>query len=311
MNSKEFLFSDWKFADPSVDYAFKRIFGTEKYKDATIRLLNSLIADRKIVDVSYPNTEIIGPTGSSRKSAIDVLCEDQDGAKFIVEMQNAEQSHFMERTVFYASKVISMLAEPGREYDYSIPPSYVIAFINFKLGRIEGCNVDEGQYFLHYVTREDSLKGKLPGSTEYFFLGIDDFDKNEDELETYPEKWLYLLKHSKSFSGIPVSYKADETFRTYFEACARAGFSKDEETRYTNAMMNEWDIANSKREACERAEAKGRAEGLAEGEAKGRTEGAAEKQSEIAKAMLQKNFPIDVIASVTGLSEKQVKDLQD
>ena len=126
-------------------------------------------------------------------------------------------------------------------------------------------------------------------------------------METYPEKWLYLLKHSKSFSGIPVSYKADETFRTYFEACARAGFSKDEETRYTNAMMNEWDIANSKREACERAEAKGRAEGLAEGEAKGKTEG----KIEIAKAMLHEGLAVEIICKVTGLSEKQVKDLQD
>ncbi len=298
----DFNFSDWKFADPTVDYAFKRIFGTEKYKDATIQLLNSLLPDRNIVDITYLNTEVIGTTGTSRKSAIDVLCEDNHGAKFIVEMQNAEQSHFMERTVFYASKVISMLGKQGRNYDYSIPPSYVIAFLNFKLDRIDGNNGNGRQYFLHYITREEYAGGKLPGSTEYLFLGIADFDKKEEELETYPEKWLYLLKHTKSLNGIPAVYRSDNTFKTYFEASARAGFNKDEEHKYTTAMMNDWDIENSKREACERAEAKGRAEGLAEGEAKGK--------AEVAKAMLAKGSPVDFIASVTGLTEEQVLSLR-
>ena len=288
--SNEFVIGDWKFADPTVDYAFKRIFGTEKYKDTTIRLLNNLIEDRHIVNVSYLNAEVIGPTGSSRKSAIDVLCEDQDGGRFIVEMQNAEQSHFMERTVFYASKVISMMGRQGRQYDYSIPPNYVIAFLNFRMEKIGGNEDNGGHYFLHYVTREENERVKLPGSTEYFYLGIADFDKNEDELETYPEKWLYLLKHSKSFSGIPVSYKSDDTFKTYFEACARAGFSKDEEHRYTDAMMNEWDIENSKREACERAKAEGKIE--------------------VAKAMLAENLPVDTICRVTGLTENQVNNLK-
>ena len=31
------------YADPTVDFAFKRIFGTEKYKDAAIGLINSII----------------------------------------------------------------------------------------------------------------------------------------------------------------------------------------------------------------------------------------------------------------------------
>ncbi|MCQ2166433.1 MAG: hypothetical protein MJY49_03240, partial [Bacteroidales bacterium] len=60
---------------------------------------------------------------------------------------------------------------------------------------------------------------------------------------------------------------------------------------------------NSKREACERAEAKGRAEG----EAKGKTEG----KIEVAKAMLHEGLAVEIICKVTGLSEKQVKDLQD
>lgn len=67
---------EWKFADATVDFAFKRIFGTEKYKAATISLLNSIITDRHIVNVSFPNKELVGETSDSRKAEIDVICEE-------------------------------------------------------------------------------------------------------------------------------------------------------------------------------------------------------------------------------------------
>ena len=60
------------YADPTIDFAFKRIFGTERFKDATIGLLNSIIKDVNIV-----------------------------------EMQNAKQVTFMERMVYYTAKVIA------------------------------------------------------------------------------------------------------------------------------------------------------------------------------------------------------------
>ena len=47
------------YADPTIDFAFKRIFGTERFKAATIGLLNSIIKDVNIVDVSFLNTEIL------------------------------------------------------------------------------------------------------------------------------------------------------------------------------------------------------------------------------------------------------------
>ena len=295
-----------RFADPRVDFAFKRAFGTERYKDATINLLNSIIPDHDIKDVTFLNTEIIGDTSDSRKSYIDVLCEDNDGTKFIVEMQKAKQSNFRQRAVFYASKVISMLPPQGNSWDYGMPPSYVIAFLDFPmaemLNKSERQDLGKDDYILHYVCRETESGGKMPGSTEYIFLGLQDFNKKEEDLTTYPEKWLYLLKHTTLLDSIPDGYQSDRTFTTYFEACERAGYSKEEEQRYITDMMNDWDIANAKREACEEARAEGRAKGLAEGEAK--------SQREIAKKMLSDGMGIDVISKYTSLSEEEIKSLQ-
>ena len=48
-----------------------------------------------------------------------------------------------------------------------------------------------------------------------------------------------------------------------------------------------------------------RAEGVAEGEAKGRAEG----HADVARRMLRKKMPVAEVASLTGLSEAEVKRL--
>ncbi len=57
------------YADPTIDFAFKRIFGTERFKAATIGPLNSIIKDVNIVDVSFLNTEISPKTRTTRNAS--------------------------------------------------------------------------------------------------------------------------------------------------------------------------------------------------------------------------------------------------
>ena len=289
-------FKRGRFADPTNDFAFKRIFGTEQYKDATIGLLNCLFTDVQVADVYFPNTEVIGETGDSRKGFIDVLCTDTDGNTFIVEMQNARQEHFRERVIYYSSKIIARQA-PSGEWDYGIMPTYVVAFLNFKMEKLGPELADEGRYLLRYRTSNIETGEKMPGSTEYIFLGIQNFDKKEEELETYPEKWLYLFRNTLTLEEIPDGFDKEKEFKAYFEACERAGFSKEEDEKYTQIMMNEWDIANAKKLAVREA----REEGLAEGETKGR--------AETAKNLLNAGVDIKIIAQCTGLDEATIRSL--
>ena len=73
-SKQQFILADWKFADPKVDYAFKRIFGTEKYKDATINLINTILPHLHIVDVEYTNTELVGDTGATHAKLTLTCC---------------------------------------------------------------------------------------------------------------------------------------------------------------------------------------------------------------------------------------------
>ena len=87
-----------------TDFGFKRIFGTAINKDLLICFLNSLFDGKQVVkDVSYLNPEHVGDIYTDRKAIFDVYCEGENGEKFIVEMQNAYQTYFKDRSLFYST----------------------------------------------------------------------------------------------------------------------------------------------------------------------------------------------------------------
>ena len=301
-------FFNTRFADPTVDFAFKRIFGTEQYKKATIGLLNSLFDELDIVDVKFLNSELIGETYESRKGFIDVLCQGSGGDTFIVEMQNARQEYFRERTIFYSSKMIA-IQEPRGDWDFMLQPTYVVAFLNFPLHKLMPEFYGDGRYILRYRTSEPETGRKMPGSTEFVFLGLQDFDKKYEELETYPEKWLYCMREAATLTEAPTGLTEEVQFETFFDACKRAGFSKQEEQQYITDMMNERDIKNAKDLAVREGREEGRKMGLEEGRAEGRVEGRAEEAAKIAKAMREKGIDLKVISECSGLSEEEISSL--
>ena len=91
-----------------TDFGFKRIFGTAMNTDLLICFLNSLFNGIQVVkDVSYLNPEDVG-------DVFDVYSEGENGEKFIVEMQNAYQVCFKDRSQFYSTFPICELA-PKRD----------------------------------------------------------------------------------------------------------------------------------------------------------------------------------------------------
>lgn len=301
------------FADATYDVPFKRIFGTEKFKAATIGMLNSIIKHRHITDVTYINTELTPESVKGKKSLIDVLCKDETGARFIVEVQRSKQPWFRQRTVFYSSKVISLLDGNSGTSEYDLPESYVIAFLNFSFEEFEP-DVDlTDRYMLHYVTMDDNRKIKLPGSPEYYFFDLERFDKNPENISDETDFWIYLLKESKTFEQVPQSFVGNDSFEAYFEASKVANFSKEEALDYEKEMMTERDIINglnyAKAEARTKGLAEGKAEGKAEGRAEGKAEGFAEAKVEVARAMKARNLDYNLIQEITGLSLSEIEKL--
>src|SRR5688500_3956724 len=76
------------FIDPLEDFGFKRLFGAEQNKALTITFLNHVLkGKREVISLEFLKNEYPGETHEEGGVVIDMVCKDQHGAFFIVEMQ--------------------------------------------------------------------------------------------------------------------------------------------------------------------------------------------------------------------------------
>ncbi len=122
---------------PFTDFGFKYIFGQEKNKDLLIDFLNTLFANEPehetIVNVTFQDKELPKSPESERGVIYDIKCLTSSGKHFIVKMQNAQQSYFIDRSIFYSSRSIVSQAMSGKDWRYEFKPVYVVSFLNFKM----------------------------------------------------------------------------------------------------------------------------------------------------------------------------------
>lgn len=291
MNNEKFVLPKTRFANPTADTVFKRIFGSYGYKLATIGLIKGILG-LDIEDVTFIRNELTKETEDSRGAFIDVLARCQDGSLVLVEMQNSRQRYFLQRMIYYSSKLISTQGDTG-EWDYNIDRTYVIAFLNFDIrGLQSGVELDKeapDRYVYTYETREVNTGVLMPNSTTYKVLMLEKFDKKLEELSSYPEKLLYLLQNAQHLNEAPQTFQEDPYLKVILEASDRASFTKEQELQYVKDMMNQWDIINAKKLAVEEAVEKNTAD--------------------IAKAMLAEGVPVETVALCTKLDIETVKKL--
>lgn len=77
-----------KYIDPLVDFAFKKIFGTEPNKDLLLAFLNAVFRGRKhIVDLVFNKNEHPGDLKHEGSAIFDLLCTGENGEQILIEVQ--------------------------------------------------------------------------------------------------------------------------------------------------------------------------------------------------------------------------------
>ena len=379
-----------EFINPRVDWAFKRIFGSDDTKECLITFLNGVFEDEFVIkDVKHLKTEQTRHQKRERGVIFDVACETDDGRHIIVEMQKKEQRYFVDRALYYSAKAIVEQAKPG-EWDFHLTPVYTVCFmdfiaetgipcqfrtdIGFGLLEEEGSILDEpteqlgcgskgqgeqlgcdaktqAEQLVPHKRRQTSKTKKskawqLSGLRYGFekmrvvFLQLPLFEKKEPECMDIFDCWIYVLNNMEHLKEIPFLdkypvfrklaaigdlQKLTPEERDYYEEdvkimrdlYATDKWEKEKRRMEREAARKELEEATKKAltegRAKGRAEGKaeGRAEGIAEGRAEGRAEGKAEGMLEVAKNLLSMDIPILQIMQATGLTQEQIKGLQN
>ncbi len=287
-----------KYISLLTDFGFKRIFGTDMNKDMLIGFLNALFEGSHVItDVKYLNTEHLGDIYAERKAIFDVYCETDNGEKFIVEMQNAYQEFFKDRSLFYSTFPIREQGAKGSEWDFNLNPVYTIALLNFDM---HDPAFDQSQ-ISHTVKLCDVCTNKVfYDKLDFIYVEIAKFNKSVDELSTTFEKWLYVLKNLSRLDRQPQSLR-DKVFDRLFTQAEIATFTPRELREYEDSRKAYRDLKNSLDTA--------KRDGIKEGLEKGRAEGEKSAAIAIAKKMKAVGLDDDTIMQTTGLSASDLASL--
>lgn len=302
-----------------TDFGFKRIFGTKPNKDLLINFLNSLFDGFQVIkDVKYLNSEHVGDVFAERKAIFDVYCENEHGEKFIVEMQNAYQAYFKDRSLFYSTFPIREQAPKGNDWDFKLNHIYTVALLNFNMNE----DAFDKEKIRHHVQLCDTATHKIfYDKLEFIYVEIAKFNKTLGELKTLYEKWLYALKNLYKLTQRPKELY-DKVFDRLFEEAEIAKFTPQEMREYEASKMAYRDIKNSIDTAKQEGLAegmekgmelgieKGMKKGMEKGLEKGMKKGMNQKALDIARNMLADRVDINLIMKYSGLTQEQIEKLK-
>ena len=283
-----------RYINPYTDFGFKKLFGTELNKDLLISFLNALFAGSKkeIKDVQYLNSEHLGDGYGDRRAVFDVYCMTEDGGRFIVEMQKAEQVYFKDRSIYYATYPIREQAPKG-PWDYHLEDVYTVGLLNFTF--------PEDEYptdsFMHEVKLKDTDDNHVfYDKLSFIYLEMPKFAKAEDELVTMFDKWMFALRNLSRLMERPQALQ-ERIFKRLFEQAEIAKFTPQEQREYQESIKDYWDYYSTVKTA------------QLKGEAKGRAEGRAEANIENARKMKSFGVDVEVIRQVTGFTLQEIESL--
>ncbi|MCC8398607.1 MAG: Rpn family recombination-promoting nuclease/putative transposase [Rickettsia endosymbiont of Labidopullus appendiculatus] len=295
-----------KFLDPKNDFCFRQIFGTEKNKDILVHFLNDVLkfeGSEQITNVEFLPTIQDPDIAMYRKSIVDVLCKDQHGNQFIVEMQVSEHKGFEKRAQYYAAKAYSKQILKEDENHKKLAVYAKLKGVIF-LAIADFVMFDDKKHWKskHRLLDEESYANDLK-DFHFVFLELEKFNKTINELETIEEKWMYFFKHAGestlTLTEIEHLIGKDEIIRRAFEAVDQASWSEAELNTYEEITKARLDNLAVEQQKIENAEARG--------EARGKTE----EKIATAKKMLAKRKPIDEIIEFTGLTLEEIEKLKE
>src|SRR5262249_21730186 len=114
-----------------IDYAFKRLFGSEANEPLLIHLLNAVLQPPPRERVTA--LEILNPFNDKealddKLSVVDIKARDQQGRQFNIEMQLLANAEFPQRVLYYWARLHQQQLHGSEEYE--LRPTISVCFVN-------------------------------------------------------------------------------------------------------------------------------------------------------------------------------------
>lgn len=271
--------------NPRVDFAFKKLFGSEENKDCLISLINSIVSEEdRIVDVVLLNPYNAKEYREDKLLILDIKAKDERGQYYNIEMQIANEIHYNQRALYYWSKLYAGQLKEGGIYN-DLRKTISINVLNFN-----HFSREEGYHHIFHLLHAKSHRRYFE-DLELHFIELEKSDKDLAHVKTALDRWAIFLTKVDDYrnNNIPPELQADPTVAKAIETLEHLYLDDQERMLYEDQLKCWRDQAS----AVDQARKKGRAE----------------KSESVARALLKEDMPIERIAVVTGLAVDAIKGL--
>ncbi len=289
-----------KVMNPFLDWSFKYLFATEGSKANLIGILNVLLSpEPEIVEVDIMNSESIPVSQELKGCVFDILCKDEAGDLYLIELQNQQMMNEADRIIYYTCRLIDRMGKRGKEWDYTqIKRVYSICLMNF--------TYEETPVLRRDVVLYDII-GKKPFSDKLniILLQIPCLKATSiHDCSLKYEFFVYLLKEmNKGMKTIDelkqevaetgLSESTKEIFYKVLDTADVASLSEQDRMQYESDLKSYRDTMGCIKFA----------------EMRGEKDGRMNEKLDIARNMKAKGCSTDLIASCTGLSDAEISEL--
>ena len=280
------------------DWAIKRLL-RQKANFGVLEGFLTVFLNEPIKIVDILESEGNQQQANDKFNRVDIKAKNNKGEIIIVEIQNTSELYYLERVLYGVAKAITEHINLGNTYK-EVKKVYSISILYFDLGKgsdyiYVGQNNFVGlhtQDHLVISTKEkDTIVRKSPSEIfpTYILVRVNEFNK---VAKSPLEEWVEYLKNGviSPETQAPGLQEAREKLKYYSMSDAER-YAYDE---HINAIMIQNDVLGN-----------ARLEGMEEGRAESRVE----EKNNIARKMLANGLSIEQIALITGLTEKEIKEL--
>ena len=282
--------------NPKVDFAFKKLFGSEENKDLLISLINSVLQK----EVPIKNIELKNPYNltmykKDKLTILDIKAIDENEVWYDIEMQIGEQAFYDKRAIFYLAKTYSNQLESGDDFE-KLRKTIGIHILDFHY-------IDEEAYHNVYKLCNIKTYREFSDLLELHFIELSKFKKEYKDIRTTLDRWIAFLNRAYEIdkNNIPKELAEDRSITKAIEKLDTMYLDKEEKEIYESELK----LLRVHKAELKAAEMKGREKGREEGIKKGKKE----EKIQIAKSLLDV-LDEETIALKTGLSMEDVRGLK-
>ena len=275
--------------NPRVDFAFKKLFGSEENKDLLISLINAIVSEQEqVVEVQLKNPYNLADYRAGKMSILDIKAKSGAGLWFNVEMQISEDYNFDKRAIYYWAKLVTEQLSEGMMFK-ELKKTISINILDFNFVP-DTREVHNCYKIINTATGKDD---KLHDIFELHYIELKKFTKSYQQISSALDRWsTFLTKaHDLDKNNIPKELVSDQAIVKAIAAVDRM-FDEEERLVYETRMQSLADVESK----------------IASAEEKGMEKGREKERHDMALKLVQQGVAINVIAEVCGLTEARINE---